>query len=64
MLVLRMLTQFNLANPAAHAARTGLTLRTIRRQLKAGKLKHYRITLPSGGLRILIPATLFHSVTT
>ena len=58
-----MLTQFNLANPADHAARTGLTLRTIRRQLKAGKLKHYRTTLQSGGLRIFIPSTPFHSVT-
>ena len=59
-----MLTQFDLVTPADHAARTGLTLRTIRRQLKAEKLKHYRIALPSGRTRIFIPATPFHSVTT
>lgn len=58
-----MLTRFDLATPAAHAARTGLTMRTIRRQLKAGRLKHYRIALPSGRTRIFIPATPFHSVT-
>ena len=62
-LVSRMLTRFDLATPAAHAVRTGLTVRTIRRQLKAGKLKHYRIELPSGRTRIFIPATPFHSVT-
>jgi hypothetical protein len=58
-----MLTRFDLATPAAHAVRTGLTMRTIRRQLKAGKLKHYRVELPSGRTRIFIPATPFHSVT-
>lgn len=58
-----MLTQFDLASPADHAARAGLTLRTIRRQLKAGRLKHYRLALPSGRTRIFIPATPFHSVT-